>query len=29
MIITVDLFDFLALAFVVCYVGFVLWGARK
>ena len=29
MIITVNLFDILALAFVVLWIGFILWGARK
>ena len=29
MIITVNLFDILALAFVVLCIGFILWGARK
>ena len=29
MVVTVNLFDVLALAFVVCYIGLVLWGARK
>lgn len=29
MIVTVDLFDILALAFVILWVGFILWGARK
>jgi len=29
MIITVNLFDILALIFVICCVGFILWGARR
>ncbi len=29
MVITVDLFDLLGFAFVVCCIGFILWGARK
>ncbi len=29
MIITVDLFDLLGFAFVVCCIGFILWGTRK
>lgn len=29
MIITVSLFDILALTFVIFWIGFILWGARK
>lgn len=29
MIITVDLFDILTLAFVIFWIGFILWGVRK
>ena len=29
MIITVNLFDILALAFVIFWIGIILWGARK
>ena len=28
MVITINLFDVLGFAFVVCCVGFILWGAR-
>lgn len=28
MVITINLFDVLGFAFVVCCIGFILWGAR-
>ena len=29
MIITVDLFDILALTFVIFWIGFIFWGVRR
>lgn len=29
MIVTIDLFDILALTFVIFWIGFIFWGARK